>query len=154
MGTVTIDDLRFPQQFLLWASRQWVQARPLPNCRDSLLHAGFSRLGIPSARIQLDRLLAALIEGSHYQPVFLRPCRAWVSDDERAYLEILCALQSGLNGAATERLGYWCPPNSLRSALSAGRRMTALLSEAGLELGAPTQPIRIRHQAAVHSALH
>lgn len=155
MGTVTIDDLRFPQQFVLWASRQWVLARPLPNYRDSLLLGGFSRLGIPSAAVELDQLLAALIEGSHYQPMFLRPCRGWVGDDEHAYLEILCALQRGLNGTATERLGHWCPPASLRLALTAGKRMTTLLSEAGLELGAPAQQIRLpRTQPGVHSGLH
>jgi len=155
MSAVAIDDLRFPQQFVLWASRQWVVSQPLPHWRDQLLLGGFSRLGIPAAALELDQLLAALIDGSHYQPMFLRPCRQWLSEDEHAYLEILCALQRGLNGTATERLGHWCPPTSLRLALTAGKRMTTLLSEAGLELGAAARQIRLpREPTSVHSALH
>lgn len=135
MIQAAIDDLRFPQQFVLWASRQWVRSRALPQWREAILIDGFTRLGIPAAAAALDQLLVALTESELYKPAFLRPCWPWLSDDEHAYLQILCALQAGLNGTATERLGSWCPPERLRPALSAGRKMARLLSEAGLLLG-------------------
>ena len=135
MTQLDFDDLRFPQQFVLWASRQWVVTAALPQWRERLLLGGYARLGIPAAATAMSQLLTALTNGEHDRLTLLRPCRTWVSDDERAYLEILAALQGGLNGTATERLGYWCAPDRLRQALSAGRKMTALLSEAGLLLG-------------------
>lgn len=134
MAHQQFDDLRFPQQFVLWASRQWVVTGALPRWRDRLLAGAFGRLGIPQAAPALGQLLSALTAAESERVMFLRPCRCWLNADESAYLEILAALQAGSNGIATDRLGNWCPPRRLRQAYSAGRRVTALLSEAGLML--------------------
>ena len=151
MAAVDFDDMRFPQQFVLWASRQWVLHRSLPGWRQRLLLGGFTRLGIPDGAAALEQLMQALNPCSEEPLCFLRPCRHWVSEDECAFLGILAALQSGLNGTATERLGDWCAPVKLRRAFSAGKRLTALLSGAGLQLGTtPRREHTVQGRARPH----
>ncbi len=151
MAFQQFDDLRFSQQFVLWASRQWVVTGALPRWRERLLAGSFGRLGIPQAAPALGQLLSALTTAEDERVVFLRPCRSWLNEDESAYLAILAALQAGFNGIATERLGYWCRPQRLRQAYGAGRRVTALLSEAGLLL---SPHVLNRQPAAAGCRLH
>ena len=127
--------LKFAEQFTLWAVRMWLRA----YCRGSdlftTLHEAFEVIGISEAGKSFDNGMAFIAVGTRRDLLFLGVESQYVTRDESDFLEVLAAFQKGENNRAVARLDVWLPVSGARIAAPAFEEFACYLAKGGLSIG-------------------
>ncbi len=133
---LSVADLRFPRQLLLWAMRQTHHGAGDGETQ-RLIGAALQRVGISPAHRHLNRLVECFATQSFRPVQVLPPDLGWVSCDEMLILDALGVMQQ----AGIEQLDgcwmQWLSATTCRVAVVHAAELMSVFSGAGLLLGVP-----------------
>ena len=156
--TQRFHQLRFSEQFILWAIRMWLRAYCRRSKQFAILHEAFDVLGISDAGKSFDIGMAIIAVGTRRDLLFLDVESQFVSQDEAAFLEMMAAFQKRNVDQAQARLDMWLPVSATRIAGTAFEEFAGILAGSGMLIGSPngTDPVRDKRQniATVMARLH
>lgn len=148
---VEIDALTFPEQFLVWSVRAWVDGYKSGTGRAGLLREGFALAGAADGWLVVEELMS-IVAANARRPLDMRclACRA-LGEDEAPLLAAIAGLQQGDEAPATVVVADWLPPSAAQAALALLKRLAGELSQAGMRLPASVRSrIPDRGLALVH----
>ncbi len=137
-GALRCDLLTFHDQFLIWATRNWVMASTSCPTLPPIVREGFGVAGAVEAADDLHQLLS-IITVSAVRVIQLKPpgCRI-LSPDEARFLTLMTAARCETCDADTISLFRdWLPPAAARHALWPARRLAWATFE---KIGSPASP--------------
>lgn len=146
-----IDALSFPQQFVVWSLRAWIDGHRSGVGRAHLLREAYELAGAAEGWLLVEELMT-VIAVSARRALGMRclKCRE-LGEDEAALLEAVGSLQAGEGAKAQAMLADWLPPSGARLAFVLLERLAASLAAARLRLPAPERPrVPDRGLALVH----
>ena len=150
--------LRFSEQFILWAIRMWLRAYCRRSKQFAILHEAFDVLGISDAEKSFDNGMAIIAVGTRCDLLFLDVESQFVSQDEGDFLEMMAAYQTGNVVRAQARLDMWLPVSATRIAGTAFEEFAGILAGRGMPIGSQNgaYPGRAKRQnmATVIARLH
>ncbi len=150
---LSVTDLRFPRQLLLWAMRQ-VRYGAGDNETQRLIGEVLQRVGISPAHQYLNSMADRFAMHSTCSLQVLPPDRGWVSCDELLILDALGAMQQG----DTERLEIcwmrWLSATAFRVAVVHAAELMSVFSGAGLLLGVPSNDLNNLPKRTQEITLH
>jgi hypothetical protein len=148
---VEVETLSFPEQFLVWAIRAWVEGYKSGRGRAGLLREGFALAGAADGWLLVEELMS-LLAAAAKRPLDVRclACRM-LGADEAPLLAAVGGLQRSDTVPAIALTDEWLPAAAACAALDLLRRLAADLSSAGMRLPSSPAPITVdRGLALVH----
>lgn len=137
---VEIETLSFPEQFLVWSVRAWVDGYKAGTGRAALLREGFALAGVADGWLVIEELMS-IVAATAKRPLDVRclACRT-LGEDEGPLLSAVAGLQQDSEVPAVVIVADWLPPSAARAALALLTRLAGELFQAGLRLPAPMRP--------------
>jgi len=148
---VEIETLSFPEQFLVWAVRAWVEGYKSGSGRAGLLREGFALAGAVDGWLLIEELMSILAAAAkHPLDVRCLACKT-LGDDEAPLLAALGGLQQGDSAAAIVLADRWLPPTAARAAFRLFEQLAVQLGRAGMHLRSARPPASVdRGLALIH----
>ena len=125
---------RFAAQFVIWATRVWVEAVKRRESPSPMLDQAFAAAGAAPALPHLHHLLRILATAAERSIDVRCPNCAHVSPDEAAMVQLIGAFQRGAPGEAAMLLSDWLPPAAVRLAIEQARAMALAFADAELDM--------------------
>ena len=90
---ITLAELSFPSQFVVWAARQWIRIRDPGEPDAQRLCDAFERVGALQALASLDGVLGLLATSARRRLDFRSRCDIVLGHDEYHLIQVIDALQ-------------------------------------------------------------
>lgn len=150
-GEMRVKDLRFAEQFTIWALRKWVAIMRSAEKDTTLLRKAFGQATIGDAFFAFDHLMRiVVVSAKRTIDVRCVGCRA-VSPDETMALAMIEARQQGDAVSTHMYLGDWIPPAAVRIAFDPVTFIAEAMDRAGMQLsGNCDRHLGYRFHRSVH----
>lgn len=137
----TLSGLKRPERILLWGVRAWVIGfmRSIPI--EAPMEQVFSEAGAADAPPVLDALMSIVALAANRSLAIDCVCHKSVSEDEKQLLDAIALLQANRTLEAMMVLRTILPGPAASDAGVMGQRLAEILSEAGLTLRPPAEPV-------------
>lgn len=123
-GALRCDLLTFHDQFLIWATRNWVMASATRPTLPGIVRKAFAVAGAAGAADDLHELLSIITISAARIIQFKPPGCRTLSTDEARFLTLMTAARCETCDADTLSLFRdWLPPAAARQALPSARRL-------------------------------
>jgi predicted glycoside hydrolase/deacetylase ChbG (UPF0249 family) len=150
-GDLLFRELRFAEQFTVWALRKWVAVMKSGDKDDAVLQEAFAQARIGEAFASFDYLMR-IVAASAKRTIDVRcvVCHA-VSLDETIILGMIEARQQGDAVSTHMYLDDWIPPAAARVAFAPVTCVAETMEQGGLRLaGNRDRHLGFRFDHAVH----
>lgn len=132
--------LGFPQQFLVWSVRAWVDGHKTGVGRAHLLREAYALAGATEGWLLVEELMTVIaVSARRALDIRCLACRQ-IGEDEAALLDAVGSLQAGEAAKAQAVLAGWLAPSGARVAFGVLDRLAASLAGARLRLPPPERP--------------
>jgi hypothetical protein len=132
--------LTFPQQFVVWSVRVWVDGHRTGVGRAHLLREAYALAGAAEGWLLVEELMTVIAVSARRALDMRCPTCRQIGEDEAAFLDAVASLQAGESAKAIAVLADWLPPSGARIAFGVVERLAAILAKARLCLPAPERP--------------